>query len=59
MHKTHFYPEVNHGFQNKPTPKFDKKAANISGEITLNFFKKHLKQVPIILIRNLLVFKLF
>ncbi len=39
----HFYPNVNHGFHNNTTPRFDKAAANLSWERTLAFFNKHLK----------------
>jgi carboxymethylenebutenolidase len=38
----HFYPNVNHGFHNNTTPRYDKAAANLSWERTLAFFKKHL-----------------
>ncbi len=39
----HFYPEVNHGFHNNTTPRFDKAAADLAWERTINFFRKHLK----------------
>ena len=41
-HQAHFYPEVNHGFHNNTTPRFDKPAADLSWERTLAFFKEHL-----------------
>jgi len=37
------YPNVNHGFHNNTTPRYDKKAATLSWERTIAFFKKHLK----------------
>ena len=37
------YPKVNHGFHNNTTPRFDKKAADLSWQRTIDFFKKHLK----------------
>jgi len=42
-HQAYIYPEVNHGFHNNTTPRYDKEAANLSWERTINFFKKHLK----------------
>jgi len=41
-HQAYIYPEVNHGFHNNTTPRFDKKAADLSWERTIAFFKKHL-----------------
>ena len=41
-HEAYIYPEVNHGFHNNTTPRFDKKAADLSWERTIAFFKKHL-----------------
>ena len=41
-HTAHFYDEVNHGFHNNSTPRFDKKAADLAWERTIAFFKKHL-----------------
>lgn len=41
-HKAHFYPNVNHGFHNNTTPRYDKPMADLSWERTLAFFKKHL-----------------
>jgi carboxymethylenebutenolidase len=37
------YPDVNHGFHNNTTPRYDEKAANLAWERTINFFRKHLK----------------
>ena len=42
-HQAYIYPEVNHGFHNNTTPRYDKEAANLSWERTIAFFKKHLK----------------
>lgn len=42
-HTTHFYPEVNHGFHNNTTPRYDEKAANLAWERTIAFFKEKLK----------------
>jgi carboxymethylenebutenolidase len=39
----YIYPEVNHGFHNNTTPRYDKEAANLSWERTIAFFKTHLK----------------
>ena len=42
-YEAHMYPKVNHGFHNNTTPRFDKKAADLSWDRTIAFFKKHLK----------------
>jgi carboxymethylenebutenolidase len=42
-HEAHFYDDVNHGFHNNTTPRYDKAAADLSWERTLAFFEKHLK----------------
>ena len=42
-YEAYMYPKVNHGFHNNTTPRFDKKAADLSWERTIAFFKKHLK----------------
>ena len=42
-HTAHIYPEVNHGFHNNTTPRYDEKAANVAWERTMAFFKEHLK----------------
>lgn len=36
------YPDVNHGFHNDTTPRYDKAAAELSWERTIAFFKKNL-----------------
>ena len=42
-HEMHMYPETHHGFHNDTTPRFDKEAAALSWNRTLDFFNKHLK----------------
>lgn len=42
-YEAHFYPNVNHGFHNNTTPRFDKAAADLSWERTIGFFGKYLK----------------
>lgn len=37
------YPEVNHGFHNDSTPRFDKAAAELAWQRTVEFFKAKLK----------------
>lgn len=37
------YPNVNHGFHNNTTPRFDKKTADIAWSRTITFFKENLK----------------
>jgi carboxymethylenebutenolidase len=39
----HFYPEVNHGFHNNTTPRYDEKAATLAWERTISFFKEKLR----------------
>lgn len=38
----HFYPDVNHGFHNNTTPRYDEAAATLSWERTISFFKEKL-----------------
>jgi len=38
----HFYPDVNHGFHNDTTPRFDAEAAKLAEERTIAFFKANL-----------------
>ncbi|MEL6104114.1 MAG: dienelactone hydrolase family protein, partial [Pseudomonadota bacterium] len=38
----HFYPDVNHGFHNDTTPRYDEEAAELAWTRTLNFFEAHL-----------------
>ena len=37
-----FYPDVNHGFHNTTTPRYDKDAAELAWSRTIAFFKEHL-----------------
>ncbi len=39
----HMYPDVNHGFHNDTTPRYDEAAAKLAWERTIDFFNKHLK----------------
>lgn len=39
----HIYPNVNHGFHNNSTPRFDQAAADLAWQRTLSFFKDKLK----------------
>ena len=38
----YMYPNVNHGFHNDSTPRYDKEAAELAWQRTMEFFKKHL-----------------
>ena len=38
----HVYPDVNHGFHNDSTPRYDKEAAELAWKRTIDFFKKNL-----------------
>lgn len=38
----HIYPDVNHGFHNDTTPRYDKPAAELAWQRTVDFFKDHL-----------------
>ncbi len=38
----HMYPGVNHGFHNDTTPRYDEKAAELSWQRTIAFFRDHL-----------------
>lgn len=39
----HFYPDVNHGFHNNTTPRYDEPAATLAWERTIDFFNEKLK----------------
>lgn len=39
----HLYPDVNHGFHNDSTPRYDQDAAELAWKRTLEFFAKHLR----------------
>lgn len=41
-HAAHIYPDVNHGFHNNTTPRYDEKAATLAWERTIAFFKEKL-----------------
>lgn len=41
--EVHVYPDVNHGFHNDTTPRYDEAAANLAWDRTLAFFEKHLR----------------
>lgn len=41
-HTAFIYPEVNHGFHNNTTPRYDEKAATLAWERTIAFFKEKL-----------------
>ncbi len=40
---THFYPNVNHGFHNNTTPRYDEEAAVLAWDRTITFFNEKLK----------------
>lgn len=42
-YKAYFYPDVNHGFHNDSTPRYDKEAAEVAWKRTMEFFEKHLR----------------
>lgn len=37
----HFYPDVNHGFHNDTTPRYDEEAAMLAWDRTIAFFNEH------------------
>lgn len=39
----YIYPEVNHGFHNDTTPRYDEAAAKLAWQRTVDFFTEHLK----------------
>ncbi|MBK5279184.1 MAG: dienelactone hydrolase family protein [Bacteroidia bacterium] len=41
-YKAHIYPEVNHGFHNDTTPRYDDAAAKLAWQRTIEFFKEKL-----------------
>ena len=43
IHTAYIYSEVNHGFHNNTTPRYDHKAATLSWKRTIDFFKLYLK----------------
>ncbi|HCM76941.1 MAG TPA: dienelactone hydrolase [Cytophagales bacterium] len=40
---TYIYPDVNHGFHNDTTPRYDEAAAKLAWQRTIDFFKEKLK----------------
>ncbi|HCW08029.1 MAG TPA: dienelactone hydrolase [Cytophagales bacterium] len=42
-YNTYIYPEVNHGFNNDTTPRYDKAAADLAWKRTIEFFSNKLK----------------
>lgn len=42
-YQAYIYPDVNHGFHNNTTPRYDEKAAKLAWERTIAFFNEHLK----------------
>nr|ACN58840.1 probable dienelactone hydrolase protein [uncultured bacterium BLR12] len=43
VYTAYIYPNVNHGFHNDTTPRFDKPAAELAWQRTVDFFKEKLK----------------
>ena len=41
-YQAHIYPGTNHGFHNNTTPRYDKEAATLAWQRTMNFFKEKL-----------------
>lgn len=41
-YETYIYPDVQHGFNNDTTPRYDEKAAKLAWQRTVDFFKKNL-----------------
>lgn len=41
-YEAYIYPDVNHGFHNNTTPRYDEPAATLAWERTIEFFDKHL-----------------
>ena len=39
----HFYPDVNHGFHNDTTPRYDEEAAKLAWKRTIDFFNERLR----------------
>ena len=44
VYQAHIYPDVNHGFHNFSTPRYDEKNAKLAWQRTIDFFKENLKQ---------------
>ncbi len=41
-YSAYIYPDVNHGFHNDSTPRYDKEAATLAWDRTIEFFRQHL-----------------
>jgi carboxymethylenebutenolidase len=41
-YSAYIYPDVNHGFHNDSTPRYDKEAATLAWDRTIEFFRDHL-----------------
>ena len=41
--KAHIYPNVNHGFHNDTTPRYDEAAAKLAWRRTVDFFNANLR----------------
>ncbi|MGV1833810.1 YghX family hydrolase [Rhizobium rhizogenes] len=42
VYEAHIYPDVNHGFHNDSTPRYDEAAAKLAWERTIGWFKRYL-----------------
>ena len=42
-YQVYIYPDVNHGFHNDTTPRYDEEAATLAWKRTVDFFSKHLR----------------
>ncbi|MCL4116189.1 UNVERIFIED_CONTAM: hypothetical protein GTU68_060220 [Idotea baltica] len=42
QYRTYIHPDVNHGFHNDSTPRYNEKAAKIAWKRTIEFFREHL-----------------
>ncbi len=42
VYEAHIYPDVNHGFHNDSTPRYDEAAANLAWERTIGWFERYL-----------------
>jgi carboxymethylenebutenolidase len=43
IYAAYLYPGTNHGFHNDTTPRYDKDAAQLAWQRTVDFFRQHLK----------------
>lgn len=42
VYEAHIYPDVNHGFHNDSTPRYDEAAAKLAWDRTIGWFKRYL-----------------